>query len=243
MGHDDGLSINISGSVKKPDILTVKSGKSYLVRQAEKNNAALQKFFAKSEDNSSVAYVKPDGTIEKQGKSQSTAVSQATSEVLKEAEAKREQAINDIMKRNKCSRHDAEVKYLQNNGMSKSDAEKAVNKQEKVQNSKEKASNPTYDPKTALGFGYRQVLRYLQAAKSCGYALVKADAKTIELANKYHFEIVDGYVKIPKSELEKAAKEIEEKDNLDRREFYKNAACDRCGHNHHGALKKGKETN
>lgn len=180
--------------------------------------------------------------LEKQGKTADKAVAEATKAAIDEAKAQREKEINRIMKRNKCSRHDAEVKYLQNNGISKEEAEEAVNKRERKENSKEKANNPNYDPKTSLGFGYRQILRYLQAAASCGYVLVKLDSETQALANKYHLEVVDGYVKIPKAELEKAAKEVEDKENLDRKEFYKNAACDRCGHNHHGAIKNDKET-
>jgi len=182
--------------------------------------------------------------LEKQGVSQDKAVTKATKEAVREAKAENEKEIQKIMKRNKCSRHEAEVRLnMKINGISRKEAEEAVNKRERVENSKKMANTPIYDPKTSLGFGYRQVLRYLQAASSCGYALVKLDAESRKLATKHNFEVVDGYVKIPKAELEKAAKEIEERDNIDRRVFEKNAACDRCGSNHHGAIKKGKETN
>ena len=182
--------------------------------------------------------------FEKQGVSQDKAVTRATKEAVSEAKAENEKEIQKIMKRNKCNRHEAEVRLsMKINGISRKDAEKAVNKKEKVENSRKKANTSIYDPKTSLGFGYRQVLRYLQAASSCGYVLVKLDTASKRLARERNFEVVDGYVKIPKAELEKAAKEIEDKDNIDRREFEKSATCDRCGSNHHGAIKKGKITN
>ena len=180
---------------------------------------------------------------EAQGKSTEEALKHATEEALDEADKKRERIINDTMKRTKCSRHEAEVKYLQKyRGLSREEAESSIAKRDKAKNSAEKANNPNYDPMTSLGYGYRQVLRYLQVARQCGFVLVKLDSKVADLAKKYNLEVTDDYVKIPRDILEKAAKEVEERDNIDRRKFEKEMACDKCGHNHHGAIKQGKET-
>lgn len=122
-----------------------------------------------------------------------------------------------IMEKTNCSYYEA----LKKQGVSEDVARR--------RNSVEKANNPSYDPPSSLsGFGYRQILRYLQAAKQDGFVLVKQPDDT--------------YVRYTREQLEKAAKEIEEREHLDRKEFYKSAACDRCHYNHHGSLKNGKET-